>query len=88
MKLGGYNIIEESELAGVKWWVQFYNDGRRQDIFRYVGQDPEHKALFFQARQSNSWMIRRWDDMAGKDFKPFLIDTARISALLEELRAE
>jgi hypothetical protein len=90
IKIGGYEIEQERDLAGVVWWVQVYNQRRPQfEVFRYVGQDRAREILFFESRQDKAILMKRWAELATlTDFKPFLMDTAAIKARLQEYKGE
>lgn len=86
IKLGYFEIQEESDLAGVRWWIQvFPYRVPHFEVFKYIGQDRLRETLFFESRAHKGIIAKRWAELHAGDFKPFLMDMARIQARVDAM---
>jgi len=76
----GYNIEPETELLGIRYWVQCYLKRiPRFEVFEYIGRDKEYEMYFFKSKSEGSIMGRHFRDLNKFGFKPFLIEWNKVS---------
>jgi hypothetical protein len=75
-------VVRAESLAGVRFWAEHHPERTpRFTVYRYVGMHPERELFFFEPLKEGVIFSVHYLDLHPR-FRPFLMDTKRIEALL------
>ena len=81
------DLEKESYLGGVKFWAQWWVDGRvpAYEVFQYVGRRRDVGLYFFVGLRSKQVISQGIYQLNANGFKPFCISTDKLKEYEKEL---